>query len=124
MFKDIANLASLVRHAQQVSGRVQEINDQLKTQRVIGEAGAGMVSVEANGLGEIRQVKIDPDLVARGEREMIEDLLPAAINQAVAKARELQMEMMQSATQEMNVPGLREALAKITEQGFGDDTGK
>jgi DNA-binding YbaB/EbfC family protein len=114
----------LVRHAQQVSGRVQEINDQLKAKRVSGEAGGGMVSVEVNGLGEVRQVKIDPDLVARGEREMIEDLLPAAVNQAVAKARELQMEMMQSATQEMNVPGLREALAKFTEQGMGDDTGK
>jgi len=114
MFKDIGNFASMLRQAQQMGGKLQEVNEQLKTKRVNAVAGGGMVEVEANGLGEILRVTIDPDLVQRGEREMIEDLLPAAINQAVAKSKQLHMEMMQSMTQEMDIPGLGDALAQIT----------
>ena len=104
----------LVRQAQQVTAKIQAINEQLKTRRVTGSAGGGMVEVEANGLGEVVQLKIDPALVERGEREMIEDLVPAAVNQAVAKSKQLYAESMKAAAEDLEMPGLNEALAQLT----------
>jgi DNA-binding YbaB/EbfC family protein len=105
-----------MKQAQQMGGKMQDIQQKLKTQRVVGTAGGGMVEVEANGLGEIIQLKIDPALVEKGEREMIEDLVPAAVNQANARAKQLHSEAMQSLTEGMELPGLNDALAKITGQ--------
>ena len=113
MFRGLANLASVLRHAQQMGGKMQAVNDKLKTERATAQTGGGMVQVEVNGLGEVLRVKIDPALVARGEREMIEDLLPAAVNQAIAKANQLRLEAMQTMAQELNVPGLDAALAQL-----------
>ena len=113
MFKQLANVASLMRQAGQMQGRMQEINARLRGERITASAGGGMVEVEVNGLGEILRVQIEPALVERGEREMIEDLLPAAINQAIAKAKQLQM---QSMTEGLDMPGLNEALAQITSE--------
>ncbi len=114
MFKGIGNLASLMKNAQQLGGRMQEIQEQLKTQRATGTAGGGMVEVEVNGLGEVIRVRIDPQLVESGEREMIEDLLPAAMNQAVAKSKQLHAQAIQSMTDGLDVPGLDAALSQLT----------
>jgi DNA-binding YbaB/EbfC family protein len=111
MFKNIANLASMMRQAQEVGGKLKEVNEQLKGKRVSASVGGGMIEVEANGLGEILRVKIDPELFARDDREMIEDLLPSAVNQVVAKSKQLHMEMM---TQDLDIPGLGDALAEFT----------
>ena len=114
MFKGISNIASLVRQAQQMGGKMKEATEQLKAKRATGTAGGGMVEVEVNGLGELLRVRIDPQLVARGEREMIEDLLPPAVNQAIGKARQLHVEAMQSMAQGIDVAGLGDALAQLT----------
>lgn len=114
MFKGIGNLASIMKSAQEMGGKVQEINDQLKAARVTGAAGGGMVEIEANGLGEVLRAKIDPELMQSQDCEMLEDLLPAAINQAQAKAKNLHREAMQSMTGGLNIPGLNEALAKFS----------
>jgi hypothetical protein len=112
MFKGLGNLASLVQQAQQMGGKIQEVTEQLKGKRVTGSAGGGMVQVEANGLGEVLKVTID--LALESDREMIEDLLPGAINQAATKAKELHVELMQSVTGDLDVPGLNEALSQFT----------
>ena len=114
MLKGLANLGNLLRAAQQMGGRMQEIGEQLKGQRVRGAAGGGMVQVEANGLGEILCVTIDPELIARQEREMIEDLVPAAVNQALSKAKQLHADAVRSLTAGLELPGLEEALAQVT----------
>lgn len=114
MFKQLSNLTSIMKQAQQMGSRMQELNDQLRSKRAEGTAGGGMVQVEVNGLGETLRVTIDPALVEKGEREMIEDLLPAAINEAQQKAKALHAEAMQSLTSDMDVPGLNEAIAKMT----------
>ena len=106
MFKGLSNIGSLLKTAQEAGGKMQEINAQLKTQRVTGSAGAGMVEVEANGLGEILRVTIDPSLFEKNEREMVEDLVPAATNEAIQKAKQLHVEAMQSITSGINLPGL------------------
>jgi DNA-binding YbaB/EbfC family protein len=114
LLKELANLGNILRQAQQMGGRMQEIAERLKGKRVLGSAGGGMVQVEANGLGEILRVTIDGDLVARNEREMIEDLLPAATNQALKKAKELHADEVRSLTAGMQLPGLDEALSQMT----------
>lgn len=119
MFKGLGNFMSVVRQAKQLSAQMQAVNEKLKGQRATASTGAGMVEVEVNGLGEVLRVRIDPALVARGDREMIEDLIPAAVNQAVSKARQLHLEAFQSVTSDLDVPGLDEALAQIR----GDEPG-
>ena len=72
-----------------------------------------MVEVEVNGLGEVLRVAIEPSLVANNEREMIEDLLPAAVNAAIAKSKEFHAEAMKAMTEGIELPGLDEALAQM-----------
>ena len=114
MFKGLGNIASLMKQAQQMGSQLKGLNENLKQKRAEGSAGGGMVKVEVNGIGEVLRVQIDPTLVERGEREMIEDLVPAAVNQALAKAKQLHAEAMQSMTEGIDMPGLSEAISKIT----------
>jgi DNA-binding YbaB/EbfC family protein len=113
MLKGLGNIASLLRQAQQFSGKMKAVNEQLKGERVSASTGGGMVEVEANGLGEVLRIRIDPTLVERGEREMIEDLLPGAINQALAKSKQCHVEAMKSITEGLQFPGLDDALSQL-----------
>jgi len=121
MFKELGNLASLVRQAQQMGGRMKALNEKLKSERATASTGAGMVEVEVNGLGEVLRVKIDPSLVERGDREMIEDLIPAAVNEAVVKARQLHVDAMKTMTDDLSLPGLEDAIKQITGGGGNDE---
>ncbi len=113
MFKGLGNIASLMRQAQQMGGQMQEIQEKLKSQRAEGSAGGGMVTVEVNGANEVLGVKIEEELIAGGDREMIEDLVTAAVNQAMAKSKQLHLEAMKSMTGGMDLPGLDEALQQL-----------
>lgn len=110
---DLANIGGILKQAQEMGGKMQQISEELKTKRVVGSAGAGLVEVEANGLGEALAVRIDPALIEKQDRELIEDLLPAAFNAAQQKAKQLHAEQMQSLTGGLNVPGLSEALEQL-----------
>ena len=114
MFSGLGNLGSVLKQAQEMGGKLQSINEQMKQQTVSGNAGGGMVEVVVNGLGEVLQLKIDPVLVDKGEREMIEDLVPAAINQAQTRAKQLHTEAMKSLTAGLEIPGLSDALSNFT----------
>ena len=123
MFKGLGglgDLASLFKHAQEMGGKVEAIREQLRVERITGSAGGGMVEVEVNGLSEVLRLTIDDGLVQRGEREMIEDLVPAAMNQAAAKAKERHAELMKSMTGDLNIPGIEGALEKFL--GGGSST--
>ena len=120
MFKGIgqlANIGSMLKQAQQIGSQMQGLNDELKRMKATGSSGGGMIEVEVNGLGEVLSCKIDRKLIEQGDAELIEDLLPAAFNQAHAKSKELHAESMRSLTEGMELPGLDEALADLT----GDD---
>jgi nucleoid-associated protein EbfC len=111
---NLANLGSLLKQAQQMGGRLKQISEELKAKRAEGSAGGGMVTVEVNGLGEVLACRIDPSLVASGDRELIEDLLPGAVNQALVKAKGLHAEAMKSMTEGLDVPGLGTMLAQLS----------
>jgi DNA-binding YbaB/EbfC family protein len=116
LFKGITNLAGLLKQAQQVGSRLQQVSDELKLRRATGAAGGGMVEVEVNGLGQVLRLSIDPALVEMKDRDLLEDLIPAATNQALAKAKELHAEVIKDLTGGMNLPGLDEVLSKVTGQ--------
>jgi DNA-binding YbaB/EbfC family protein len=116
MFKGLGNLSSLVKQAQEMGGRLQSLNEELKKRRVVGRSGADLIEVEANGVGQILRVTIDPGLVERRDREMLEDLIPAAVNQALAKAKEVHAEALRELTGGMNLPPLDDLMGKLQQQ--------
>ena len=67
-----------------------------------------------NGVGQMLRLKIEPKLIEDNEHEMLEDLIPAAVNDAVAKAKQRHVEEMRSLTDGINIPGLDMALEKFT----------
>ena len=117
MFKGLVGLGSLLKQAQQISGRMQGLGEELKKRRATGSAGGGMVEIEVNGLMEVLRCHIDQELIAGGDRELIEDLVATAINQAVAKGKQLHGEAMKELTGGLNVPGLDDALGKFLGKG-------
>ena len=110
---NLANIGALMKQAQEMSGRMQALQEELKTKRATGAAGGGLIEVEVNGMGEALAVRIEPSLVAKGDREMIEDLLPAAFNAAQAKAKQLHAEAMQTLAGGLQIPGLSDALGQL-----------
>jgi hypothetical protein len=110
---NLANLGSLFKQAQEMGGKMEQLSEELKNKRVVGKAGAGLVEVQANGLGEVLAVRIDPTLIEKQDRELLEDLLPAAFNDAREKAQQLHAEQLQQLTGGLNLPGLGEAPGQL-----------
>ncbi len=118
MFKELAGLGTLLKNAHQISGRMQDMAEELRQKRATGSAGAGMVEVDVNGAAEVLACRIEEKLVADGEREMIEELVVAAANQALLKAKQLHAEAMKELTGGMSLPGMDEAMAKFLGSGL------
>lgn len=111
---NLGNLASMLRNAGEMNARMQKLHEELRAKRAKGSAGAGMVEVEVNGLGEVLNVVIEPSLIEKGDRELMEGLIPAAVNAAIAKSKELHVEAMKGMTDGIDLPGLEEAFAQMT----------
>ncbi|MGB1006065.1 MAG: YbaB/EbfC family nucleoid-associated protein [Thalassobaculaceae bacterium] len=98
------NIAQMMKQAQEMQGRVEEMQNQLQTVEVTGESGAGMVTVSMTGKGMMRSITIDPSLAAPGEVEVLEDLIVAAVNDARQKAEDLAAEEMRKLTGGLSLP--------------------
>ncbi len=88
MFNNLGNLADLMRNAGKIRESVEKATEALGQLEVDGTAGGGVVSARANGKMELLSVRIDPKLLADGDAELLEDLVTAAVNQALTRARE------------------------------------
>ena len=100
------DLGDLMKQAQRMKAEMDRIQAEAATKTVEGSAGGGMVTVVANGKGEILSVRIDPE-VARGEdQEMLQDLVTAAANDALRKARELLAQEVSRVAGGLGLPGL------------------
>lgn len=97
------NLNNLMKEAQKMQERMQEAQQQLTNMIVTGESGGGMVRVEMNGRHDITNVKINPSLVEEGV-EMIEDLVAAAVNDAVRKVEKASKDKIGELTAGLNIP--------------------
>ena len=96
-------LGGLMKQAQQMQERMQKMQEEIAQLEVTGESGAGLIKVTLNGAHNCRRIEIDPSLM-EDDKEMLEDLIAAAFNDAVRRAEELQKEKMASVTAGMGLP--------------------
>ena len=80
---------NLVKEAQKLQAQLEALKEEVTKRKVEASAGGGMVVVEANGNQEILSIKIDREVIAPDEGQMLEDLVLAAVNEALRKAREM-----------------------------------
>lgn len=117
MLKGLGAISSLLKGAKEFGAQMDRIQQELRQKRVEGTAGGGMVVVEMNGRQEMLGCRIDPQLVEKHDREMIEELTVAAVNQALEKARALNAEEMNKVLGGMQIPGLSDALQQFNPGG-------
>ncbi|CAB3798673.1 YbaB/EbfC family nucleoid-associated protein [Pararobbsia alpina] len=96
-------LAGLMKQAQQMQDNMKKMQDELALIEVEGQSGAGLVKVTMTCKNEVRRVAIDPSLLA-DDKDMLEDLVAAAVNDAVRKAEATTQEKMGSLTSGMPLP--------------------
>jgi|SRR5690625_2384055 len=96
-------LGNLMKQAQKLQAEMQRAQEEIANMEVTGEAGGGMVSVLMNGRHEVRRVTIDPGLF-EDDKEMVEDLVAAAMNDAVRKVEHETKERMSGMTAGMGLP--------------------
>lgn len=106
MKNPLGNMANLMKQAQAMQAQMAKLQEEAATKTVIGTAGGGMVSVTANGGMEIVSVVINPEAAKSGDVDMLQDLVLAASNDALKKARQMMADQMKSVTGGMNIPGL------------------
>ena len=99
-------LNDLMKQFSKVQAEMERVQEELANLTVEGSAGGGMVKVVANGKQEIQSIKIDPEIL-KDDVEMVEDMIVAAVNQALTRAQELSQEKMADLTGGMlsNLPG-------------------
>jgi DNA-binding YbaB/EbfC family protein len=99
------NLGNMLKQAQQMQTRMQEMQAKLEATVVEGQAGGGMVKISLSGKGDLKKVSIDPSLMTADDREVLEDLLLAAHADAKQKVEAQMADEMQKATAGLNIPG-------------------
>ena len=100
----MTNLGKMMKQAQELQGRMADLQEQLAQLEITGAAGGGMVEVTLNGKGEARKLKIDPAAVNAEDTEMLEDLLLAAFNDAKSKQEQAMREKMSALTGGLPLP--------------------
>jgi len=106
MLKGMGGMGNMLKQAQKMQKRLLEIQQELKERVVEGSAGGGMVRVSANGQQEILSVKIDPEAVNPEDVELLEDMVLAAVGQALEKSRQMAQDEMGKVTGGLQLPGL------------------
>ncbi len=109
---NFGNLGELMRNAGKLRESMERATESLGQVKVEAAVGGGAVTARANGRMEVLGVRIDPKTVADGDVELLEDLVTAAVNQALAKAREAAAESLRSATGGLSLPGLGDLFGK------------
>ncbi len=104
--KGMPNMGQLMKQAQKFQSKMAKIQEELGEKTVEASAGGGMVSAVANGKQELISIKIDPEVVDPEDVEMLEDLVLAAANDALTKAKDMMNEGMGELTKGMNIPGM------------------
>ena len=94
----------ILQQAQEMQGKFQTMQAELQQESVTASAGGGMVTVEANGQGTVRSIKIDPKVVNAADVEMLEDLVLVAVTEAQKKAQEIAQREMGKLTGGLSLP--------------------
>ena len=107
MFKGLGGLGDMgkmMKAAQEMQGKMAELQDSLDSITVEGVSGAGLVKATATAKGELTSLDIDPSIFNPDEKEVVEDLILAAVKDAQAKAQERSAEEMKRLTESLGLP--------------------
>ena len=99
-------LGQMMKQAQKMQAKIMKIQEEMAERSVEASSGGGMVTVTANGKQEILSIRIEPEVVDPEDVEMLQDLVAAAVNEALKKAQEMVAEEMAKVTGGMQLPGL------------------
>ena len=100
------NLTGMMKQAQKLQARMVEMQAELGNRTVSAQAGGGMVEAVVNGRQELVSLRIDPEVAVPDDVEMLQDLILAAINEAMNRSREMMAAEMSKLTGGMQIPGL------------------
>jgi nucleoid-associated protein EbfC len=98
------NIGNMMKQAQQLQANMQRAQAEIAALEVTGEAGGGMAKVTMTGRHEVRHMSLDPSIVSSDDKDMLEDLVAAAVNDAVQKLERATQEKMASAMGGMQLP--------------------
>lgn len=112
MFGNIGQLAGLLRNAGQIQESIRQAHDRLAAARFVGEAGAGQVRATVDGRGELVSVKLETALVVGGDVELTEELIVAAVRDAVVRSREAAAREIETATGGLNLESIMKMLGR------------
>lgn len=104
----MTNMQNLLKQAQKIQSQVSRMQAELADRRVEASVGGGMVKAIANGRQELVGVKIDPTVVDPEDVEMLEDLIVAAVSEAMSRASDMASEEMKKLTGGLPLPGMME----------------
>jgi DNA-binding YbaB/EbfC family protein len=99
-------MGNIMKQAHKMQEKMLKIQEEMANRTVEASSGGGMIIVVANGRQEILSVKIEPEVVNSNEVDMLEDLVTAAVNEALRKSREMVAEEMTKLTGGIDIPGL------------------
>jgi DNA-binding YbaB/EbfC family protein len=99
-------LGNILKQAQQMHTKIAQLQEEMATKTVEGSSGGGMVNIVMNGKQEVLSIRIDPEVVNREDIEMLQDLISAAVNEAIRKSHEMMQEEMKKITGGLAIPGL------------------
>ncbi|AHC99746.1 YbaB/EbfC family nucleoid-associated protein [Leisingera sp. M527] len=100
----LGDMAKMMKSAQELQGKMAQMQEELHNVMVTGEAGAGLVKATASAKGDLKGLDIDPSIFNGDDKEVVEDLILAAIKDAQAKAAEKAQEEMAKLTESMGLP--------------------
>lgn len=100
----LGDMANIMKQAQEMQAKMAESQARLETIEVTGEAGAGLVRATVSAKGQIKALSVDPSLFAAEEREVVEDLIVAAVQDAQARAQIAAQEEMGKVTEGLQLP--------------------
>jgi hypothetical protein len=106
MAQGLGGMGDLLKQAQEMQARIAKIQEELGQKTVDGSAGGGMVQVTVNGKFNLTAVKIEPSVINAAEKEMLEDLILAAVNDGMRKTRDMVSTEMSKVTGGFKLPGL------------------
>jgi len=104
--KGMPNMGQIMKQAQKFQAKIAKLQEELSDRTVEASAGGGMVTVVANGGQDVLSISIDPEVVDPDDVEMLQDLIIAAVNDALNKAKAMMNEEMGQLTKGMNIPGM------------------
>ena len=99
-------LGNILKQAQEMHGKISQLQEEMANKTVEASAGGGMVTLVMNGKQQVLSIRIDPEVVNREDVDMLQDLISAAVNEAIRKSQEMMTEEMKKITGGLNLPGL------------------